>query len=276
MLFLNENYSQIFWNEPVDFSQMPSPYLTGELVVTSGARMIRLETKRGCPYRCSFCAHRDLNFNKIYKHRLEKIFEEINYIKAKEIKRVNILDPIFNIGKDYLQIMSKINQVKPQAKFTLQTRLERIKEESGRQFIDLCAKGNYHLEFGLQTTNVHESEIINRKNNIEKIEKSLELLKEHRISYEVSLIYGLPGQTLDSFRASIEFLKNKGCENIKAYPLMLLRGTELYENKEKWGLKEEVLGEFNIPTVTSSNSFTKDDWLMMQDLASKLNKTERI
>ncbi len=275
-LFLNENFSQPFWNESVDFSQMPSPYLTNELFVPFGAKMIRLETKRGCPYRCTFCAHRDLSFNKVYKHPLEKIFEEIYYIKNKQIKRVNILDPIYNVGKDYLNVMSEINRVKPEATFTLQTRFENIKGKEGKKFLELCADGNYHLEFGLQTTNESESEIVNRKNDIKKIEQSLNLLKEHNVSYEISLIYGLPTQTLDTFKASIEFIEKNGCKMIKAYPLMLLRGTKLFEQRENWGLKEDIIGEFSIPTVTSSNSFTKNDWLIMNDLASKLNETGRI
>jgi radical SAM superfamily enzyme YgiQ (UPF0313 family) len=274
-LFLGNN-NQTFLNEGIDFSQMPSPYLTNELAISVGTKMIRLETKRGCPYRCTFCAHRDLNFNKVYKHPLEKVFTEIDYIKNKEIKRVNILDPIFNVGKDYLDIMKEINQVKSKATFTLQTRFENIKGEEGVKFLELCADGNFHLEFGLQTINEQESEIVNRKNDREKIENSINLLKEYNISYEVSLIYGLPSQTLDSFRKSIDFVSNKGCKTIKAYPLMLLRGTELYEQKEKWDLKENNIGEFNIPTVTSSNSFTKDEWLVMNDLANKLNETERI
>lgn len=72
------------------------------------------------------------------------------------------------------------------------------------------------------------------------------------ISYEVSLIYGLPGQTLDSFQRGIDHLQRKGCTVIKAWPMMLLPGTKLCDQKEQWGMEEEPIGEFRIPVVTSS------------------------
>jgi radical SAM superfamily enzyme YgiQ (UPF0313 family) len=264
-----------FLDSPIDFDLMPSPYLTGEIMVPEGTPMLRLETKRGCPYRCSFCSHRDLSNNKVFKHPLEKVFQEISFIIDKKVSRVNILDPVFNAGKDYLDIMQEINKSNSRTTFTLQSRLENIKSESGRQFLELCGSGNYHLEFGLQTINITESENIKRKNNLTQIDQAFEQLRDLNINYEVSLIYGLPGQTHDSFQRSIEYVRNKGCKTIKAYPLMLLRGTELYHEKIKWNLKEEVIGDFNIPVVVSSNSFSHSDWENMHDTASKLTPHER-
>lgn len=100
-------------------------------------------------------------------------------------------------------------------------------------------------------------------------------MKSRNISYEISLIYGLPNQTLDTFKYNIDFLKSRGCENIKAYPLMLLKGTELYEKKNIYNFVEQPFGDFNIPTVVSSHSFTENDWWKMKDIADELNPTMR-
>jgi radical SAM superfamily enzyme len=100
-------------------------------------------------------------------------------------------------------------------------------------------------------------------------------LNARGIAYEISLIYGLPLQTLDTFKESIDFVLNHSCNNLVAYPLMLLRGTGLHEQRSQFGLKEEILGDFNIPTVTSSHSFTKDDWSKMKDIAESLNPKNR-
>lgn len=276
-LFLMETIFKFpyFLNLPVDFSIMPSPYLTEEIEIPLGASMIRLETKRGCPYRCSFCAHRDLSSNKVFKHPLEKVFHELSLIKEREVKKVNILDPIFNSGKEYLDVMNEINRINSNSTFALQSRFENIKGSSGDQFLGYCEKGNYHLEFGLQTADLIESQFINRKNNNVLIEQALNSLNEREISFEVSLIYGLPGQTLDSFKRSVDFVLSKGCKSVKAFPLMLLRGTELYFQKEEWEIKEEILGDFNIPLVTSSKTFSRSDWQQMNELAIGLSVNER-
>ena len=63
-----------------------------------------------------------------------------------------------------------------------------------------------------------------------------------------------------------------------AFPLMLLRGTPLYEQKEKLGLVEkcEVAHEAiervqdEIPHVVESPSFTFDEWRRMADIAVTL------
>lgn len=274
-LFTSSVTTHQFLNSTVDFSEIPSVYLTNEIIVPTGTSMLRLETKRGCPYRCSFCAHRDLAQNKVFKHSLDKVFSEISFITDRQVKRVNILDPIFNAGKDYLEVMREINRNNRTTTFTLQSRFENIKGTSGADFLDLCSSGNYHLEFGLQTTDTIEADNINRKNNLQQIDEAFNQLKERNISYEVSLIYGLPGQTIDSFKRSIDFVQSRGCETIKAYPLMLLRGTELYHEKEKWDIKEETTGEFSIPVVTSSNSFTRHDWEQMNVIANNLSQTAR-
>ena len=42
----------------VDLSILPSPWLSGEIDLEN-QRFIRWETQRGCPFRCSFCQHKE-------------------------------------------------------------------------------------------------------------------------------------------------------------------------------------------------------------------------
>ena len=118
--------------------------------------------------------------------------------------------------------------------------------------------------------------IINRKNNTDKIKKVMKKLKERQINYEISLIYGLPLQTVNSFQESIEFSINHGCKDLTAFPLMLLKGTELYQQKEKFSLIEQKIGDYNIPIVTQSNSYSENDWYKMKSIAENLQVNERI
>jgi hypothetical protein len=196
-------------NESVDFSEIPSPYLTNEILISENQKMVRWETQRGCPYKCSFCSHRDLTKNKVYKHGKDKILEELALFKTKKVKRINIIDPVFNAGKDYLAYMQHIYELGLSAELTLQTRFEMIKGETGKLFLDLSEKTNAHLEFGVQTIIPDEYNAINRPNDNNLIGKLLPELKSRNISYEISLIYGLPFQTLDTFRYSIDFLLSK-------------------------------------------------------------------
>ncbi|MEL6625138.1 MAG: B12-binding domain-containing radical SAM protein [Bacteroidota bacterium] len=263
-------------NIPLAFEQIPSPYLNGIIPIAYGQERVRLETKRGCPYRCSFCAHRDLTHHKVYHQHLDKVFQEIALFQERGVRKINVLDPIFNAGREYPEIMAEMLRIKLKALVSFQARFETITGTRGVQFLDACSELNVELEFGLQTAIREESELIDRKNQPQKIQAVMHQLNERKIPYEVSLIYGLPGQTLDSFRRSIDFVRENGCQRVVAFPLMLLKGTKLYTEKDKYGFQEGSSGEFHIPVVTSSHSFSRSDWEEMGKIAAELGEGERV
>ena len=140
------------------------------------------------------------------------------------------------------------------------------------------------LEFGLQTIHGAEQKIIRRPNNLAKVDRVLEACRSAGIEFELSLIYGLPEQTLASFRESLEWCLERAPrpDAVFAFPLMLLRGTPLYDRREELGLVESdaetpiadrssqrrrILE--GIPHVVSSPSFSKSDWFAMAKLAKE-------
>ena len=140
-----------------------------------------------------------------------------------------------------------------------------------QEFIDTIIKinetGRVVLEFGLQTIHPEEMKIIDRPNNMRKVERILQDVNSAKIESEISIIFGLPGQTLESFKASVQYCIDSKVKTIHAFPLMLLRGTPLYEEKDVYGLVEsnEIVSEFipriqtDIPHVVSSNTFTYNE-----------------
>jgi radical SAM superfamily enzyme YgiQ (UPF0313 family) len=246
----------------------PSPYLAGELDVQNNQKMVRMETKRGCPYPCAFCAHKDLNATSVHDFPFDRITAELNLFQQKRVGKINIIDPIFNTGDKYLDILAYIYNNKITSKISIQARFEKIKGEKGKKFIDMCGKLNIVLEFGVQSLVERECKNIDRGNDIKNIERVIKILNKKKIDYEVSLIYGLPEQSLETFRETIEHLRLLKCKKIKAYPLMLLKGTKLYQDKEKWNLREKVIK--NIPLVVESNSFSETEWKQMKKMAECL------
>lgn len=256
--------------QTTDIEHLASPYLTHTIPVSFQQSMVRMETKRGCPYKCNFCAHRDLFKGKTHHCNKQRVMQELAFFHKQEVQKINVLDPIFNAGSAYIPVMEEMVRLGLQAKVSLQCRFEAIAGERGKRFLELCEKLNVQLEFGLQTALLEESKLVDRSNNISKVMASMKKLNMREIPYEISLIYGLPTQTLESFRQSIDFVIENGCENITAFPLMLLKGTRLFDLKEQYSFKEEAVGEYNIPVVTSSNSFSREEWEEMGRLASLL------
>jgi radical SAM superfamily enzyme YgiQ (UPF0313 family) len=95
----------------VDLEAIPSPWLTGVIPI-EGQRFIRWETQRGCPYRCSFCQHREPGA-RLLRRRLAmpRIFDEIAWFCRHDVREIAVLDPIFNIGPDATDCTSRRSSI---------------------------------------------------------------------------------------------------------------------------------------------------------------------
>ena len=243
--------------------RLPSPFLND---VIEPAVNMRWETQRGCQFKCSFCQHREpgnrLNNQLLGKDRLDL---EVEWFARYGVQRISVLDPIFHANPAWaIERLNAIKRAGLKAHLALQCRFEMIADE----FLDALAGVNVTLEFGLQTAIKAEGTAIDRPNNLDKVDAAIGKLHERAIDFEVSLIYGLPLQTLESFRESVRWCRERQVPRIKAWPLMLLRGTPLYSQKAKYGLKEST--DLRLPLVIASNSFSEADYAAMQQLAATL------
>ncbi len=251
--------------------ELPSPWLTDVMAI---GKSIRWETMRGCPFRCSFCQHRESgNRFKLAEQTLdyERISKEARRFAQAGVERISILDPIFHLDtKRTVDLLTLFKEVGLTAQLALQCRFESVKDE----FLDALQGLNVVLEFGLQTAITEEGKVIGRPNNLIMAERVIEKLKVRKIPFEVSLIYGLPKQTLASFRESLSWCWRQQVPVIRAWPLMILRGTPLDKQREEFGLIESE--DQTIPHVIASNSFSHSDYRQMEALAQASNQSDTL
>lgn len=249
-----------------DLLELPSPYLLETIQIQDN---IRWETQRGCPFKCSFCQHREPG--KRLKHQwfdCQRLEKELEMFAAAGVKRISVLDPIFHTNPTRaIGVLNSIKAAGVTAQLALQCRFETCTEE----FLDALDGLDVTLEFGLQTTVKAEYLAIQRPNHMGIVCNRIRQLHERQIDFEISLIYGLPHQTLESFRASVDWCLQREVPRVRAWPLMLLRGTPLYEQKELYGFVES--NDQSIPIVIASNSFSQEDYTEMAKIADKLEES---
>ncbi|MBT9554541.1 MAG: radical SAM protein [Myxococcales bacterium] len=255
-----------------DLAELPSPYSTGALPLDFAPgerRLVRWETQRGCPYRCAFCQHRDPSpeFTRIQRALADRLADEARRFVAAGAEQIAVLDPIFNLGAPAVRTLNLLRSVGFGGHLSLQCRFEALTDD----FLDALAGFDVCLEFGLQTIHDAEAHAVDRRNRIDVVEAAIERLHRRRIPYLVSLIYGLPLQTSSSFRSSVQFCLDRAVPSIRAFPLMLLRGTPLELRRHEWSLREN---DDLIPAVIQSSTFTTAEWLAMSDLAAALRFSE--
>lgn len=248
---------------------LPSPHLDG---ISPIGKFVRWETQRGCQFKCTFCQHRQPNSrSRPSEFAVDRIHAEILAFQNAGTKRIAVLDPIFNSNPERaFLLLSQMRRANLAAELSLQCRFELIDSS----FLDALEGLDARLEFGLQTIHDNESRAVSRKNNLPRVEKAISELNARQIPYEVSLIYGLPLQTLDSFRASVEWCSERGVPRVRAWPLMLLRGTKLHTQRKYWGFVES--NDNRIPIVVESETFSREDHTEMTRIAECLETVRNV
>lgn len=246
--------SRIFTAE---LDKLPSPYLNNILPVEQNQAFVRWETLRRCPYRCSFCQFR-LEGHKVSEINHDRLFQELEYFKEKEVQEINVLDPIFNLKpKHYLEICRKIDTLGMQSRFYFQCRLELLCRKDGEGFLEFCRNHDVWLEFGVQTFREEESNAIERGNRYDKIDKAIETLHQFNVSFDLHLIFGLPFQSFNDFLWSYDRAKKACPTGLYVFPLNVLKGTNLYEKRKAWEYEFDPM---------NNNIFLKSKWMAKEEV----------
>jgi hypothetical protein len=251
----------------VDLQVLPSPWVAG-IIPLAGQKFIRWETQRGCPFRCSFCQHCEAGA-RLPRRDLasSRIAQEVELFCRAGVDDIAVLDPIFNLGRHSVFVLRQLAAGGFSGRLSVQCRAELVDEA----FLEATGGLHVRLEFGLQTIHDGEGRAIRRQNRIDRVDAVLAAVRHRNLKHEVSLIYGLPEQTLESFLKSVSWCLDRRVPVIKAFPLLLLRGTALDLERARWGLIESG---GDLPAVVSSHTFSPADWAMMARVSQALQLTE--
>lgn len=255
-----------------DLDKLESPYLSHVLPIKQSQAFVRWETLRRCPYRCSFCQFR-LAGHKTAEINHGRLFQELEYFKEKEVREINVLDPIFNLRADhYLKICEKIHASGIRARFYFQCRLELLCRKDGAELLEFCRKHDIWLEFGVQTFQETESKAIDRANNFRKIDQAISLLHQFNVPFDLHLIFGLPFQSLDGFLCSYDRARNARPRGLYVFPLNLLKGTNLYSKRDEWGYRFDT-DDNNI--LSQSHWMEECEIATLKTIAEDVNRRSR-
>ncbi|MBD8528385.1 MULTISPECIES: radical SAM protein [unclassified Massilia] len=249
---------------------LPSP-LIERLIGPAQQDFLRWETRRGCQFKCSFCQHRQKDAQAPREtFPATRLFDEIDLICRAGVRELAVLDPVFNTNEDEghaVRVLERFAANGYRGRISLQCRAELV----DAAFLAVARRLDVCLEFGLQTIHKNEQRAIERINSLDKVDAALAHVRALEIDHEVSLIFGLPEQTLDAFIASVGWCLERRVPVIKAFPLLLLRGTKMDLERARWGL---VVEGATMPQVVASNTFTRAEWQKMNAISQALRETE--
>lgn len=198
---------------------------------------------RGCPFECAFCASPFLWEQRIRFRSPENVVDEIEYlVKAFKVKEIHFEDDNLTLKRTHIEDICrlilkrkiKIDWAAPNGVRvdTLDTELLKLMKTSG------C----YFIAFGIESGNQKILDCVKKKIDLDMIEKAVTLSKKAGLITQGFFIFGLPGETKETIRNTINFAKRIPLDKAQFLLLDVLPGSELWDRLMKgqaidWGYR---------------------------------------
>lgn len=119
--------------------------------------------------------------------------------------------------------------------FTVEANPEDISEQS---IVELRQAGVDRISIGVQSFDTPQLQSVSRRHSAEESLRALQVLRDSGINYSADLIYGLPGQTVESWERQLDTLLSFRPPHFSAYLLSYEPGTRLYAMRSTGKVQE--------------------------------------
>jgi len=162
-------------------------------------------TSRGCPAGCTYCI-KHVSYQ--YSARLrspEKIVEEMWALKNLGINNIHMYADLFTVNRDQVVELCKLMIAeKMNIRWTCNSRVDYVDEE----MLQLMAQaGNWLISWGIESGNEQILRHARKGAYPEKAERALKWARAAGIKNWRYFIIGLPGETEETIRQTIDFAK---------------------------------------------------------------------
>lgn len=212
---------------------VPFPYDDWEL--EDRTKIFYYESSRGCPFSCSYCLS---SIDKTVRYySLERVKQDLKRFLDSPIKLLKFVDRTFNLKKErYMEIWKfLLENYREGITFHFEINANIFDDET-LDFLEKVPKGYFQFEIGVQSINPETMVAIRRNNILDKLAHNVRRISRN-IHLHLDLIAGLPYETYDIFKVSFNYVYNLKPEMIQLGFLKLLKGTQMYDEVEKYQYK---------------------------------------
>lgn len=257
-------------NGKVDLKSLPSPYRLEEDRNELSKRVTYIETSRGCPFSCQFCLS-SIEVGVRYFDR-EKIKEDIRYLMDNGAKTIKFVDRTFNISRSYAMEMFRflIDEHQPGVVFQFEITADIMRPEVIQFLNDNAPAGLFRFEIGVQSTNDHTNDLVMRRQNFEKLTRTVTMVKDgQKIDQHLDLIAGLPEEDYSTFRKTFNDVFALRPEEMQLGFLKMLRGTGLRIRADE---HDYIYSDHAPYEILGNNVLSFDDIVRIKQVEDVLEK----
>ena len=203
-----------------------------------------IHTSRGCPFKCDFC-YNSGNEQQFINRDIDVVIEEI---KALHKKHIMIIDDNF-VGnpkwtREFLERLKELH-IRWNAAVSINVAYD-------EKMLDLMKEsGCQGLFIGFESINQKAIAGVHKvQNSTNNYERAIKNIHDRGIMINASLVFGLDGDTKDTFKDTLYWLVKNKIETVTSHILTPYPGTKLYaQMKEAGRLTTDDLSLYNTANV---------------------------
>jgi radical SAM superfamily enzyme YgiQ (UPF0313 family) len=199
-------------------------------------RLLYVEASRGCPFKCEFCLS---SLDKTaWAFEQERFLAALDTLYRRGARNFKFVDRTFNLKIDnsltILQFF--LDRLTPDLFLHFEVIPDHLPERL-KEMIARFPAGVLQFEVGIQTFNPEVQQAISRRqDNARTSENIAWLVNQSKAHLHTDLIFGLPGETLDSFAEGFDRLYALRPHEIQLGVLKRLRGTPIARHSVVYGM----------------------------------------
>jgi radical SAM superfamily enzyme YgiQ (UPF0313 family) len=162
-------------------------------------------TSRGCPAGCTYCIKHVSYQYTVRLRSPEKIMEELWRLKGLGIHNIHMYADLFTVNRDQVvDLCQRMIDEQLDIRWTCNSRVDYVDEE----MLSLMAQaGNWLISWGIESGNEQILKHARKGAYPEKAERALRWARNAGIKNWGYFIIGLPGETEETIRETIDFSK---------------------------------------------------------------------
>lgn len=208
-------------------------------VTAHGAPATTMITSRGCLARCSFC---NVPYHFVRERSPQNIIAEMLECREMGIGEIKFYDDSFNYSESRtIKLAQEIINNGINMKYSITARVDKV---SPKMLKLLRESGCIRIGYGIEAGDDKSLRTLRKGATVEMARRAVKMTKEAGIEVLAFFIIGIPGQTRDDVKKTIDFAIEIDPDFIIITPLVLFPATELYEKALKAGVFHDFYREF--------------------------------
>jgi len=185
---------------------------------------VAVQTTRGCPYRCEFCAERYFLGE---KYRMRPVDDVVEEVRRAGTKQIFFADSTFVGNRPRsMELMDRLVPLKIHWSTLWNT--DRVLDP---ELMKLARRsGLLHINMGVESIRPETLQGMNKKTtSAHKLEEVVRILRKLDVSFSFNLIFGWDTDRLDDFRTTLEWIKRNKVHVAFFNVFSPHKGTRIYD-----------------------------------------------